>query len=43
MFIKKSDQMEIPIELISTNPDQPRKVFEDKELMSYVIRSWNSA
>ncbi len=33
MFLKKSDQMEIPIELISTNPDQPRKVFEDKELM----------
>jgi ParB family chromosome partitioning protein len=25
--------MDIPIELISTNPDQPRKVFEDKELM----------
>lgn len=33
MFLKKSDQMDIPIELISTNPDQPRKVFEDKELM----------
>ena len=25
--------MDIPIELISANPDQPRKVFEDKELM----------
>ncbi|MDF2999993.1 MAG: ParB/RepB/Spo0J family partition protein [Bacillota bacterium] len=33
MFLKKSDQMEIPVELISTNPDQPRKVFEDKELL----------
>ena len=33
MFLKKQDQMEIPIELISTNPDQPRKVFEDKELL----------
>jgi len=33
MFLKKPDQLEIPIELISTNPDQPRKVFEDKELM----------
>ena len=33
MFLKKSDQMDIPIELISTNPEQPRKVFEDKELI----------
>lgn len=33
MFLKKSDQMEIPIDLISANPDQPRKLFEDKELM----------
>jgi ParB family chromosome partitioning protein len=33
MFLKKSDQMEIPIDFICTNPDQPRKVFEDKELM----------
>ena len=33
MFLKKSDQMDIPIELISANPEQPRKVFEDKELM----------
>lgn len=33
MFIKKSDQLEIPLELITTNPDQPRKVFEDKELL----------
>ncbi|WP_037372934.1 ParB/RepB/Spo0J family partition protein [Anaerovorax odorimutans] len=33
MFLKKVDQMEIPIEFISANQDQPRKVFEDKELM----------
>ncbi len=33
MFLKKSDQMELPIELISANPDQPRKVFDDQELM----------
>ncbi|HVI39792.1 MAG TPA: ParB/RepB/Spo0J family partition protein [Anaerovoracaceae bacterium] len=33
MFLKKSDQMEIPIELICANPDQPRKIFEDKELL----------
>jgi ParB family chromosome partitioning protein len=33
MFLKKSDQMEIPVELICTNPEQPRKVFEDKELL----------
>ena len=33
MFLKKTDQMEIPIDYICTNPDQPRKVFEDKELM----------
>lgn len=33
MFLKKFDQMEIPIEVISTNHDQPRKLFEDKELM----------
>jgi ParB family chromosome partitioning protein len=33
MFLKRPDQLDIPIELISTNPDQPRKVFEDKELM----------
>ena len=33
MFLRKSDQLEIPIELISTNPDQPRKVFEDRELL----------
>jgi len=33
MFLKKSDQMEIPVELISANPDQPRKIFEDKELI----------
>jgi len=32
MFLKKSDQLEIPIDLVSANPDQPRKVFEDKEL-----------
>jgi ParB family chromosome partitioning protein len=33
MFLKKSDQMEIPIEMVSANPDQPRKVFEEKELL----------
>lgn len=33
MFLKKADQMEIPVDLISTNPDQPRKVFEDRELL----------
>jgi ParB family chromosome partitioning protein len=33
MFLKKSDQMEIPIEMVRTNPDQPRKVFEEKELL----------
>ncbi len=33
MFLRKADQMEIPLELISTNPDQPRKLFEDKELL----------
>lgn len=33
MFLKKADQMEISIELISANPDQPRKLFEDKELL----------
>lgn len=33
MFLKKADQMEIPMELICTNPEQPRKVFEDKELL----------
>lgn len=32
MFLKKADQMELPIELICTNPDQPRKIFDDKEL-----------
>ncbi len=32
MFLKKSDQMEIPIEMVSANPDQPRKIFEEKEL-----------
>ena len=32
MFLKKSDQMEIPLELICVNPDQPRKSFEDKEM-----------
>jgi len=32
MFLKKPDQMDIPIELISVNPNQPRKVFEEKEL-----------
>ena len=32
MFLRKADQMEIPIELICTNPDQPRKIFEDREL-----------
>ena len=33
MFLKKSDQLDIPIELISANPDQPRKTFMDKELL----------
>ena len=33
MFLRKIDQMEIPLEFICTNPDQPRKVFEDKELL----------
>ena len=33
MFLKKSDQMDIPIEMVSTNPDQPRKIFEEKELL----------
>lgn len=33
MFLKKADQMEIPIELICANPEQPRKIFEDKELL----------
>jgi ParB family chromosome partitioning protein len=33
MLFKKSDQLEIPIELVSTNPDQPRKCFEEKELL----------
>lgn len=33
MFLKKSDQMDIPIEMVSANPDQPRKVFEEKELL----------
>ena len=32
MFIRKTDHMEIPIELICANPEQPRRVFEDKEL-----------
>jgi ParB family chromosome partitioning protein len=32
MFLKKPDQMEIPIELINVNPDQPRKSFEETEL-----------
>lgn len=33
MFLKKSDQLDIPIELISANPDQPRKTFMDRELL----------
>ncbi|MDD3169699.1 MAG: ParB/RepB/Spo0J family partition protein [Eubacteriales bacterium] len=33
MIFKKSDHLEIPIELVSTNPDQPRKCFEEKELL----------
>lgn len=33
MLFKKSDQLDIPIELISTNPEQPRKSFEEKELL----------
>lgn len=33
MFLRKSDHMEIPVDLICTNPDQPRKIFEDKELI----------
>lgn len=32
MFLKKADQMEIPIECISANQNQPRKIFEDREL-----------
>jgi ParB-like partition proteins len=33
MFMKKSDHMELPIELICANPGQPRKVFEEKDLL----------
>lgn len=33
MFLRKAEHMEIPVELISANQDQPRKLFEDKELM----------
>ncbi|HYE67795.1 MAG TPA: ParB/RepB/Spo0J family partition protein [Anaerovoracaceae bacterium] len=33
MFLRKSDQLDIPIELISANPDQPRKTFMDRELL----------
>lgn len=33
MFLRKADQMEIPLDLISANPDQPRKSFEDKDLL----------
>ncbi|MBR0598430.1 ParB/RepB/Spo0J family partition protein [Sinanaerobacter chloroacetimidivorans] len=33
MFLKKADHLELPIEMISANPDQPRKIFDDKELM----------
>ncbi|MGI6732247.1 MAG: ParB/RepB/Spo0J family partition protein [Anaerovoracaceae bacterium] len=32
MFFKRPDQLELPIDLICTNPDQPRKVFCDSEL-----------
>ncbi len=32
MLLKKPDRMEIPLELICANPDQPRKSFEDKEM-----------
>lgn len=32
MFLKKNDQMEISIEFIHANADQPRKVFENREL-----------
>lgn len=32
MFLKKPDHLEVPIDLISANPDQPRKTFEDREL-----------
>lgn len=32
MFLKKVDQIELPIESICANPEQPRKVFDDNEL-----------
>jgi len=32
MFLKKGDQIELSIDLITTNPDQPRKVFDENEL-----------
>ena len=33
MFLKRTDQTELPVELICANPDQPRRVFDDQELM----------
>lgn len=33
MFLRKSEPMELAIDLIQANPDQPRKTFDDKELM----------
>lgn len=30
--LKKGTQIDLPVDWICTNPDQPRKVFEDKEL-----------
>ncbi|MEG1583433.1 MAG: ParB/RepB/Spo0J family partition protein [Anaerovorax sp.] len=33
MFLKKNDQMEISIDFIHANADQPRKVFENRELL----------
>lgn len=32
MFLRRTDQLELPIELICTNLDQPRRVFSDCEL-----------
>lgn len=33
MFLKKTDQMELSIEFIHANAEQPRKVFENRELL----------
>lgn len=33
LTLKKNTTIELPIQSIRTNPDQPRKVFEDKELL----------